>query len=124
MLPTGNARQEEEAERSGGASKLHHGGLLGLATVSMAINLAACTPPLAPELYKNGYFLALSVVFLAGVANVFVAVSDSDDPRGRAGCRAGGAARSKLKYASVVVAPFVVAAALSVLYATSTPSLH
>ncbi|CAL4965217.1 unnamed protein product [Urochloa decumbens] len=115
MLPTGSSRQEEEAERSGGASKLHHGGLLlGLGTVSMAINLAACKPPLAPGLYKNGYFLTLSVVFLAGVANVFAAVSASDDPRGRrAGCRAGGAARSKLKCASVV-APFVAAAALSV----------
>ncbi|CAL4951496.1 unnamed protein product [Urochloa decumbens] len=116
MLPEGrSALQEEEAEGSGGASKLHHGGLLGLATVSMAINLAACTPPLAPGLYKNAYFLALSVVFLAGVANVFAAVwASDDDPRGRAGCCAGGAARSKLKYASVVIAPFGIAAALSV----------
>ncbi|CAO2198974.1 unnamed protein product [Urochloa humidicola] len=111
MLPTGSARQVEVTE-GGGASKLHHGGLLGLATISMAINLAACTPPVAPGLYKNAYFLALSVIFLAGVAHVFPAVcASNDDPRGCAGRSRG--AWSKIKHASAVV-PLVIAAGLSV----------
>ncbi|KAF8705006.1 hypothetical protein HU200_031261 [Digitaria exilis] len=108
MLPgPGNSRRPEEAaESGGGASKLHHGGLLGLATCSMAINLVVvCEPP--PGLDKNAYYLlALSVIFFAGVAHVFAAVSASDDdPRGRV--------PSKLKYV-VSIAPFVIAAGLSV----------
>ncbi|CAO2174600.1 unnamed protein product [Urochloa humidicola] len=112
MLPEGSARPEEEAE-GGGAPKLDHGGLLGLATVSMTINLAACEPPPpVPGLDKDAYFIALSGIFLAGVAHVFAAVCASDDdPRGRAG--GGHGARSKIKHASVVAA-FVVAAGLSV----------
>ncbi|CAO2204648.1 unnamed protein product [Urochloa humidicola] len=95
-----------------GPSKLDHGGLLSLATVSMAINLAACEPPAAPGLDKNAYFLALLGIFLAGVAHVFAAVCASDDdPRSRAGGVRG--AWTKIKHASVVTL-FVVAAGLSV----------
>nr|CAB3472224.1 unnamed protein product [Digitaria exilis] len=100
MLPgPGNSRRPEEpAESGGGASKLHHGGLLGLATCSMAINLVVVCEP-SPGLDKNAYYLlALSVIFFSGVAHVFAAVSASDDPRGRAGVHAAAAAPSKLKY--------------------------
>ncbi|CAO2185627.1 unnamed protein product [Urochloa humidicola] len=111
FVPKGSARQEEEAEGDD-APKLDHGGLLGLGTISMAINLAACEPPPVPGLGKDAYFLALSGIFLAGVAHVFAAVcAHDDDPHGRAG--GGRGAWSKLKYASVV-APFVAAAGLSV----------
>ncbi|KAF8662904.1 hypothetical protein HU200_055486 [Digitaria exilis] len=78
----------------------------------MAINLVVCEPP--PGLEKNAYFLlALSVIFFSGVAHVFAAIVASDDPRGRAGRRAAAAAPSELKYI-VSIAPFVVAAGLSV----------
>ncbi|KAF8705008.1 hypothetical protein HU200_031263 [Digitaria exilis] len=86
-----------------GNPRLVHGSglvlVVALATVSVAINLVVvCEPP--PGLDKNAYYLlALSVIFFAGVAHVFAAVSASDDPHGRGRH----AAPSELKYAAISV---------------------
>ncbi|CAO2204650.1 unnamed protein product [Urochloa humidicola] len=80
----------------------------GLLTASMAIILAVRQQP-PPGLDKSAYFLALLLIFIAGMAGVMAAVQAvPGDPRGR---RAAGS--SKLVYYSSVVA-LAVAVSLSV----------
>ncbi|CAL4965216.1 unnamed protein product [Urochloa decumbens] len=81
----------------------------GLLTASMAIALAVREPP--PGLDEDAYFLALSLVFIAGVAGIMAAVSwvPKTTPAGRGGRRYAG---SKLVY-DCSVAALAVAASLS-----------
>ncbi|OEL16970.1 hypothetical protein BAE44_0022011 [Dichanthelium oligosanthes] len=106
-------REAEEAADGGGASELlHHDALLvvGLTTASMAIALVAGAPP-PPGLDRSAYFLALSWLFLAGVAELYAAAWISGDPRGRR------AAGRKLVYASI--APLLTAVVICSLAATT-----
>ncbi|CAL4958134.1 unnamed protein product [Urochloa decumbens] len=80
----------------------------GLLAASMAIALAVRETP--PGLDKDAYFLALSLVFIAGVAGIMAAVwVAKTTPAGRGGHRYAG---SKLVYDSSVAA-LAVAASLS-----------
>ncbi|XP_062208336.1 uncharacterized protein LOC133909800 [Phragmites australis] len=95
----GRTWQEEEADGSA-ELRIRLGGLVGLATASMAITLAVREPP--PGVHKNAYLLAITGPFFAGVAEVMAAVWVSNNPR---------AAGRKLMYASV--GPLAVVVGLS-----------
>ncbi|KAL6626733.1 hypothetical protein ACP70R_030459 [Stipagrostis hirtigluma subsp. patula] len=105
MSQLGSSRKEAEVDGTAAtASAAMGGGLVGLATASMAVTLAAREPP--PGLDKTAYFLALAGAFYAGVAEVVTAVWVWNDPRGRRG------AGRKMMYASA--GPLAVAVGLSV----------
>ncbi|CAO2174599.1 unnamed protein product [Urochloa humidicola] len=113
MLPRSAMGEGDDVGR-GSVSDLHRAALLvlGLATASMAVTLASGAPP-PPGFARNAYSLALSWVFLAGVAVIYAAVWVSDDPSGRRSAAAG----RKLVDASLV--PFAVAAVISVVAAAA-----
>ena len=90
-------------EADGAASKI---AAFGLATASLAINLAATRGP--PSCFGDSawyYHLALVGSFLSGVAQVAAAVWVADDPRGRH------AIGKKIVYASI--APLAIAVSLT-----------
>ncbi|BAD61249.1 hypothetical protein [Oryza sativa Japonica Group] len=102
------ARLDQADGAVGAASKIAAAralGAFGLATASLAINLAATRGP--PSCFGDSayYHLALVGSFLSGVAQVAAAVWVADDPRGRH------AVGKKIMYASI--APLLVAAGLT-----------
>jgi hypothetical protein len=96
-------------QADGAASKIATARALaafGLATASLAINLAATRGP--PSCFGDSawyYHLALVGSFLSGVAQVGAAVWVADDPRGRH------AIGKKIVYASI--APLAIAVSLT-----------
>ncbi|CAL4951482.1 unnamed protein product [Urochloa decumbens] len=109
----GNGREWEAAGYGGArAPKLHQAaaigrGLLGLAVVSTAINLAVIEPP--PCLDRNSYFVALSGLFFAGMTQVIASVWVSDGGRDHA---VGIRKLVNVMYASLAVAAGLTAASL------------
>ncbi|KAL6626730.1 hypothetical protein ACP70R_030456 [Stipagrostis hirtigluma subsp. patula] len=101
MAPGMGSTWQEEEEHGGAV--LCQGGLVGLATASMAVTLAVREPP--PGLERNAYFVAVAGSFFAGVAEVVTAIWLSNNLRGRHG------AGRKLMHASI--GPLAVAVGLS-----------
>ncbi|CAL4958129.1 unnamed protein product [Urochloa decumbens] len=91
------ARQERPAAAVSRSSLPAMIGLAGLGTASTALTLAVYGTPPGPE-GNTSYYLALSAVFYAGVAEIGAAVWWMSDPT----CSRRIAAGRKLLYASLV----------------------